>query len=86
MTMSRSTGFARQSDTVGNTEQRVYFRRSGRSYSSGSQWSEPEEFPVPDGPILGSDLEKHDGLWTLLSKLRPQDVALILGQDDRPLP
>ena len=45
---------------------------------------DPEGLPVPDGPTLGSDLEKHDGLWTLLSKLRPQDVALILGQGTGP--
>ncbi|MBD0326174.1 MAG: hypothetical protein ICV68_07080, partial [Pyrinomonadaceae bacterium] len=43
-----------------------------------------EEAPALDGPILGSDLDGHDGLSAVLSELRPEKLKLILGQGTGP--
>ncbi len=45
---------------------------------------EAEGAPLLNGPILGSDLDGHDGLSTLLSELRPERLKLILGQGTGP--
>src|SRR5215213_9867763 len=43
-----------------------------------------EGVPSLDGPTLGSDLQGHDGLSTVLSELRPRRLKLILGQGTGP--
>lgn len=40
--------------------------------------------PCLNGPALGSDLEGHDGLSTVLSGLRPDRLKLIIGQGTGP--
>lgn len=43
-----------------------------------------EKAPCLNGPIMGSDLAGHDGLRAPLSRLRPEELKLILGQGTGP--